>query len=1138
MKHNVKLSSLPSLLQGLYLYKHHQYQKAQKIFSKILEKQPKNAYLNFRYGMSLYKDKKWNEANYFIQKAVELAPEQESWKKQLATTERYKNDSSKIKVAENKKNLEKQPNSPEYIWEYAVSLIDSKQYWLAQFQLEKYIELRPDSERAFYQLGIVAEKLANYEQAFSYFQKASQFDPLNRNYKYRMGYNLEKLGHLDQARMCYDLVTSLSNAGDEVIDFGIGALHAKRGLWDLAVSAYLEFQVKTGSQNPELFYRIGLANERLYQWAESATAFEQAVTLSEVINANWCFKCGQAYERAGNFEKSAEFYQEAVKRSDHYNDYWWYRLALVLEKLGKYEQSVSAFQNSRRRKLAYSVNPKNVIKHKEEEYLSYYTEYYETLELDEKLVLIESFFGGNISCNPYAILSYMLGNNYDYTYVVVIKDGTVIPDNLKFNRKIIFIKRGSDAYLRYLCTAKYLINNVSFPYYFIRKEGQIYLNTWHGTPMKTLGKDIKNPFMDHANVSRNFLQATHIISPNRHTTDIILEQYDVKDLFSGKLAETGYPRIDLAFNLTGKRREEIKEKLGLSNKKPVVFYAPTWRGTSQSKDFDTTKLQSDLKKLKSDKYNLIFRGHHLVEQLLETINLDVIVAPKDIDSNELLGFCDLLITDYSSIIYDFLALNKPAISYIYDYEEYDAERGLYLKPEEMSGTVCTTITDVKNAILENIALGKTNVSEQDINKYSYLDDGKATKRTVEFMFDRDDSCVYKYERKKSDIFFEGPFIPNGISRSFLNLMASIKDSEKNITLLINGADIAQDQKRLAEFDNLPSNVTVLSRVGRTPMTLEELWVRNKFEETYQMYSESFTETLLKVYKREVRRLLGDSLFENAIHFEGYSLFWVLLFSQINAKKHIIYQHNDKYKEWKGRFPYLEGVFNSYVFFDQIVSVSEKTMENNILNLSKSFNIPKEKFTFCNNPINIQQILSSAEEDIEMESEFTSFNGQKFINIGRMSHEKDQLKLIEAFCEAKKVHANIRLFILGDGVLKQDLTNKIKELSLEKDVYLLGQKKNPFPYLKQADVFILSSNHEGQPMVLLESLTLGTPIIATDIVGNRSILGDNYGVLVENSKDGLVKGINIYMEQGGRKDSFDPYEYQNDAMAKFYSLLTN
>ncbi|WP_150538234.1 CDP-glycerol glycerophosphotransferase family protein [Actinobacillus vicugnae] len=1138
MKYNIKLSSVPSLLQGLYLYKHRQYEKAQQVFSKILEKQPHNAYLNFRYGMALYKDKKWDEANHFIQRAVDIDPEQDGWKKQLATTERYKNDVSKVKVVESKKKLEKDPNSPEYIWEYAISLIETKQYWLAQFQLEKYITLKPNSEKAFNQLGIVSEKLANYEQAFLYFQKASQFAPLSRNYKYRMGYNLEKLGNIENAQKCYDLVIGMSHPTDEVSLFGIGALHAKRGLWDTALAAYLQYQAQHNSKSPELYYRIGMAYERLYRWAESANSFEKAIELSEVINANWCFKCGQAYERAEIFNKAADFYLEAVKRSDNYKDYWLYRLAMMLEKIGDYEQSAFYFQQSRRRQLAHAVSPKDVIKNKEEEFLSYYTEYYETLNIDENLVLIESFFGGNISCNPYALLSYMLDNNYNYTYIVVIKSDTVIPDNLKFNKNIIFIKRGTDAYLRYLCTAKYLINNVSFPYYFIRKEGQVYLNTWHGTPMKTLGKDIKSPFMDHANVSRNFLQATHIISPNRHTTNVILEQYDIKDLFSGKLAETGYPRIDLSFNLTEKRREKIKEKLGLLNNKPVVFYAPTWRGTSQSKDFDTSKLQSDLRKLKSDQYNLVFRGHHLVEQLLENIDLDVIVAPKDIDSNELLGFCDLLITDYSSIIYDFLALNKPAISYIYDYEEYDAERGLYLKPSEMSGAICSTISEVKKTILKNISSETTNVSKADINKYSYLDDGMSSKRTIDFMFNQDDTYEYKYDRKSSNIFFEGPFIPNGISRSFLNLMSSIKNSDKNITLLINGSDISQDQKRLAEFDNLPSNITVLSRVGRTPMTLEELWVRNKFEETYQIYSDSFIHTLLKIYKREARRLLGDSSFDNAIHFEGYSLFWVLLFSQINAKKHIIYQHNDKYKEWKGRFPYLEGVFNSYRFFEQIVSVSEKTMENNILNLAEAFNIPKDKFTFCNNAISIEQILSSSEDNIEMEDEFTSFTGKKFINIGRMSHEKDQLKLIEAFSDAKKQHSNIRLFILGDGVLKQDLVNKIKELSLENDVYLLGQKKNPFPYLKQADVFILSSNHEGQPMVLLESLTLGTPIIATDIVGNRSILGDKYGILVENSKEGLVQGINRYMEQGGRKDNFDPYEYQNDAMAKFYSLLAN
>lgn len=1136
MKHKVKLNLIPMLLKGFYAYKHKNYDDAERIFALLLDKQGDNAYLNFRYGMALYKSKKWDEANYYIQKAINIDPSNKAWQVQLATTERYRQDSEKVRVAEAKKATIKDPNSPEAIWEYASSLFESKQYWMAKLQFEKYLNLKPNSEKALDNLGKISEKLSDYPEAIKYFQQAAAIAPFNRHYKYRIGYSYECLGDLVNAKAYYDLVSSFAKSDDEVSLFGIGALHAKRGLWDKALNAYKEFLSETSSEDPELYYRMGIANERLYLWQEAGEAFEKAINLSEIVTGPWCFKCGQSYERAKNYEKAAEFYQEAVARSNNYNDYWLFRLAYAIEMTGDFEQAAKYYQQSRRRKIAHAVTPKDVISNKEEEYLTYYTEYYETLPIKDNLVLVESFFGGNISCNPYAILLYMLEHNYDFTYIVTIKPETVIPDSLKFKKNIIFINRGSDAYLRYLCSAKYLINNVSFPYYFIRKEGQIYLNTWHGTPMKTLGKDIKSPFQDHANVSRNFLQATHLISPNRHTTDIMLDKYDIKDLFSGEIAETGYPRIDLGFNLSQERRDEIREKLGFKNDKPIVFYAPTWRGTSQSKDFDTQRLQSDIHKLKSDKYNLLFRGHHLVESLLSEIKLDVVVAPKEIDSNELLGFCDILITDYSSIIYDFLALNKPAISYVYDFDEYKEERGLYFEKDEMVGAVCSTISEVKQSILDNLKKSKSNVLSRDIEKYAYLDDGKATQRTIDFLFNNDKSRVYKYERKSSDIFFEGPFIPNGISRSFLNLMSSLSNSQRNITLLINGSDIAQDHKRINEFNNLPSGVTVLSRVGRTPMTLEELWVKSKFEETYQLYSDDFEGTLVRIYKREARRLLGDSKFGNAIHFEGYALFWVLLFSQIKAKQHIIYQHNDKYKEWKGRFPYLEGVFNSYKFYDKIVSVSQKTMENNILNLSDEFNLPKNKFEFCNNTIDIKQIISSADEIVEMEDVFAEFKGTKFINIGRMSHEKDQLKLIEAFSEVHKKNKDTRLFILGDGPLKQDLIELIKKLSLEKGVFLLGQKQNPFAYLKQADIFVLSSNHEGQPMVLLESLTLGTPIIATDIVGNRSILGDKYGLLVENNKQGLINGMNEYLENGPKLDSFDPFAYQKDALEKFYSLL--
>lgn len=1137
MKYKIKLSLIPMFLKGFYEYKHKNYEAAERIFEKLLDKQNNNAYLNFRYGMALYKSKKWDKANYYIQKAVNLDPSNTSWQVQLATTERYKQNSEKVKVAESKKAIIKDPNSPEAIWEYATSLVENKQYWMAKLQFQKYLTLKPYSEKAFNHLGNVSEKLSDFQDAITYFQQAAMLSPFNSNYKYRIGYAYECLEDFESANSYYNLVVSFAKKTDEVSLFGIGALHAKRGLWDKALKAYKGFLSQTSSKDSELYYRIGIANERLYLWQDAAEAFEKAIDLSEVLSASWCFKCGQAYERAKNYTKAVEFYQEAVARSNSYNDYWLFRLAYSTEMTGNFAQAAKFYQQSRRRKIAHAVNPKDVIKSNEEEFLTYYTEYYETLPINDNQVLVESFFGGNISCNPYAILLYLLEHNYNFTYIVVVKPDTVIPDSLKFKKNIIFINRGSDAYLRYLCTAKYLINNVSFPYYFIRKEGQIYLNTWHGTPMKSLGKDIKSPFQDHSNVSRNFLQATHLISPNRHTTDIMLDKYDIKDLFSGEIAETGYPRIDLGFNLSQERREEIREKLGFNNNKPTVFYAPTWRGTSQSKDFDTQKLQNDLRKLKSDKYNLLFRGHHLVESLLSEVQLDVVVAPKEIDSNELLGFCDLLITDYSSIIYDFLALNKPAISYVYDFDEYKEERGLYFEKDEMIGAVCSTISEVKQSILDSLKASKSNVLSRDIEKYAYLDDGQATKRTVDFIFNNDKQYVYDYVRRSTDVFFVGPFLQNGITRSFLNLMYSI-GRDNNILILINGSDIQSDNRRLEEFYHLPKDLSVFSRSGRMLMTLEELWVRNKFDENFKIYSDEFKIALERIYKREARRLFGDSKIRNIINFEGYALFWVLLISQVKAEQHIIYQHNDKYKEWKSKFPYLEGVFGAYEYYDKIVSVSENTMRNNRKNISDEFDIPTKKFTFCNNPINIEQIISSSDEAIEMEEVFTKFKGTKFINIGRMSHEKDQLKLIEAFAEVHKKHKNSRLFILGDGPLKQDLIECIRKLSLENGVFLLGQKQNPFAYLKQADIFVLSSNHEGQPMVLLESLTLGTPIIATDIVGNRSILGEDYGLLVENSRQGLIDGMNSYIENGARKDKFDPFAYQQDAMNKFKSLLKN
>ena len=1139
-QYKIEVRSLPLVLKATYYYQERLYGKASELYAEALAIQPDNAYLNFKYGMTFYKRKKWSDAHGFIKKAVELNPHNPEWKKQLSTTSKFVKSPVKSKEIDLKKKVEEKPNDENYISDYAETLFKNKKYWLSKLQYQKLLQITPKSEVALFKVGLIAEKLSNYREALDYFMQVESTNAQNMTYKYHIGLCYEMLGEFEDARIYYGVIEADAGRESATAKYGVGALHAANGHWRLALKNYKFFKDSVdvdATYADVLHYRIGVAYEKLFQWDEAALAYEQALELSDFRPAGWCYKCGEAYEKSGQISEAVEFYREAVSRTSDYKDYWWFRLGSAYEKNASYKEASEAFYESRRRKYLHAVSPKGLIQNKNQDYLSYYAEYYETLAVNENIVLVESFLASTISGNPYAILNHMLESGYDFKYVVIIKPETVVPSSLKGKKNIIFITRGSDAYLRYLCTAKYLVNNVSFPYYFTRKPEQVYLNTWHGTPMKTLGKDIKEPFQDHANVARNFLQATHIISPNRYTSEILLDRYDVKNLFSGKIAETGYPRVDLGYNLSADRKDFIKNVMGLSLSKPVVLYAPTWRGTSESKSFDVEKLKKDLIYLSDKKYQVVFKGHHFTEKLVEDIALaNISIAPKDLDTNEILGVTDILITDYSSIVFDFLSFNKPVISYIYDYADYESTRGLYTSREDMLGEVCNDIKMVKKSISNNLNAKTTNVSQLHLDKYIPYDDGRATERVINFMFNEDNSYTWEYEKKKQLVLFNGPFIPNGISSSFINLMSAIDKNKYDVTVLINREDVLKSNDRYKKFNELPSDVRILSRVGAIPMMLEEINIRKHFESNFDLTSGELEPKLKGLFAREARRLFGDSIIDSCVNFEGYSLFWVSLLSQVEADKKIIFQHNDKYKEWKTKFPYLEGVFNLYRYYDKIVSVSKGTMENNRLNLSTSFHLPEDKFTYVNNTINIEKIIEGSNDSSATFECFKNFKGTKLINIGRMSHEKDQIKLIEAFKEVRDKFEDVRLYILGDGDLRHDIEQKISNLGLENDVYLLGQVDNPFVYLKQSDAFVLSSNHEGQPMVLLEALTLGVPVIATDIVGNRSVLGDKYGSLVENSKEGLVGGICSFLETGSSEVKFDYDNYQKEAIEKFYSLI--
>ncbi len=687
-----------------------------------------------------------------------------------------------------------------------------------------------------------------------------------------------------------------------------------------------------------------------------------------------------------------------------------------------------------------------------------------------------------------------------------------------------------------LASCEFLINNVSFPEYFIRKKGQRYLNTWHGTPIKFLGKDIKDEFLAHKNVARNFLHTTHLLSPNTHTTNILLDRYDISNIFSGEIKELGYPRIDRTINLSSERKEYIRRKINANVYDKVVLYAPTWRGIHGKATLDIEKLKNDLEKLADQDCHIVFRGHHMIEKLVSEQNISgITIVPSEIDTNELLGAIDILITDYSSIAFDFFVMNRPVIYYAYDIEQYNNERGLYFPLNELPGTVCFNDVELLNTLSGYLRNEIYFDASKGIDKFCKNDDGSVCGKVIEWFFFEEKSILLNKNKNKNILFYIGPFIPNGILSSWLNLISVIDRDKYNISLVVDPKSIHGFQERFEQFKRVSPDIQVIGTCGNMLYNIEEKWLNDKLNNQFTLASKEMYDILDHAYQREFLRLFGYSHIDHLIHFEGYNQSWVIRFANApkdTVRNKIIFQHNDKLSEWREKFPYLRVVFDFYKSYNKIVSVSEKTMELNRDNLSEFFNIEHDKFIYCDNVQNPDEVIKKS-DDIDTSGFIFENDKIYFITLGRLSVEKDQQKLINAFCRLQKLYPNIELLILGDGPLKIDLQRQIITLGLEKSVHLLGRISNPFPLLKRADCFVLSSNHEGQPMVLFEAMILDKPIISTDITGSRSALEGRSGVLVENSVDGLFNGMRDFILGRLEFKHFDIESYQKNALSMFY-----
>ncbi len=382
------------------------------------------------------------------------------------------------------------------------------------------------------------------------------------------------------------------------------------------------------------------------------------------------------------------------------------------------------------------------LKNKQNRMRYIYTGYLNKKAVDPKTVLFESFHGKEISDSPLAMARDFLGRPEAAGYKVYFSSNDVERDKAKaaaigLDAQIVHIH--SNKYAELLATAGYLINNSSFPSYYIRRAGQTYLQTWHGTPLKSLGKSMRHGIETMHNVQHNFLQANWLMFPNDFTRDAIMGDYNLDRLYTGKVAMCGYPR-----NSIFSRPDEAVRIKSLCGDDGIstLAYMPTWRG-QDNKNISTDEFTEEISALLaqldealSDDQKLYVNLHPIVQK---SVVIDgykhIYTFPKDIEKYEFINSMDALITDYSSVFFDYSITGKPVILFTYDYDEYVSDHGLYMGIDELPFMRINSTEELAECLKTKSYEGVSYAEDSGyMEKFTAYDSADATARLVDLIF--------------------------------------------------------------------------------------------------------------------------------------------------------------------------------------------------------------------------------------------------------------------------------------------------------------------------------------------------------------------------------------------------------------------
>lgn len=777
----------------------------------------------------------------------------------------------------------------------------------------------------------------------------------------------------------------------------------------------------------------------------------------------------------------------------------------------------------------------------------FYNTFYEKVPVDKKEILLVSRSGLALESNILAILKELNQPEYKEFYkVLAVQKNKKEQIQKKLERYGIsvdkFVYTGEPSYYYHLAKAGWLINDTTFPGRYIKKDGQTYLNVWHGTPLKRMGQDNPEERYDTGNVMRNLLQSDYLVFPNLYMEEKMSGAYNLKELYQGTVLHEGYPRNCIFFH--PEQGTKLKELLGYAGTQ-LSIYMPTFRGTSssvQEEDY-VNQIKDYLNRvdiLLHENQIMLVKLHPFVQsQLTLDSYRHIRLFPEGYDTYEVLNACDVLITDYSSVMYDFAVTGRRILLFAYDLEYYQGSRGMY---EDISDYPFPLVRTPEELVKE-LNTDSGHPDDDFLQKYCTYEQVNAARNICHHVLLGEKICKSTSmpgTKKKKVLLYAGSLRPNGITTAFYSMLSQLDPSRCEYYISYRSPSLKEYPERLRPVSEgyhfyplaTEMNLDILTSIAQL------IYLR------WGITGLGIGKRLDRAYKREWQKHFGCVSFDHVVHYDGYENYMIALLKTAPCTR-TIWAHSDMEKWMAEKHnPSRPLLQNAYASYDHVVPVGEDVKES-----AEHIGGHPEKVLVISNFMDYRRIQELGKLPVSFDSEtectvslnrlqeILKSSDRKFINVGRFSPEKGHERLIRAFDRFWTNHPDTWLIIIGSHGEHYkhtcDLADSVRSSS---HIILIKYMSNPFPVVKACDFFLLSSYYEGLGLVILEADVFGVPTASCDISGPHSFIRQYGGTLLPNSEDGLVQGMEMFVE-GKIHTMHVDYEKRNqDILSKCEKLF--